>query len=85
MTLFHNENKYRPVACVIEVESLADLNENFQKYKIQAINKIASQRYKTGTDLVETGYTKLKWRPYSAEDRKKAFVEKMMNERSKTK
>lgn len=83
MTLFHNTNKYRPVACVIEVKSLEDLNSNFQKYKIQAINKIASQRYKTGTELVGEGYTKLKWRPYKSEDRKAALIEKIMSERGK--
>ena len=77
MTLFHNENKYRPIACVIEVKSIEDLKSNFQRYKIDAINKIASQRYRTGTSLVEAGYTKLKWRPYSAEDRKQAFIEEM--------
>lgn len=76
-TLFHSQNKYRPIACVIEVKSIADLKSNFQRYKIDAINKIASQRYKTGTDLVEEGYTKMKWRPYGAEDRKQAFVEEM--------
>ena len=76
-TLFHSQNKYRPIACVIEVKSIEDLKSNFQRYKIDAINKIASQRYKTGTDLVEEGYTKMKWRPCGAEDRKKAFVEEM--------
>ena len=83
VTMFHNENKFRPVATVIEVDNMADFKNNQKAYVKKAITKIAQQRYKTPDDLYAEGYTSYKYRPYGAEDRKKAFVESMMKNREK--
>ena len=83
VTMFHKENKFRPVATVIEVDNMADFENNQVAYVKKAITKIAQQRYKTPDDLYAEGYTSYKYRPYGAEDRKKAFVETMMKNRAK--
>ena len=83
VTMFHKENKFRPVATVIEVDNMADFKNNQVAYVKKAITKIAQQRYKTPDDLYAEGYTSYKYRPYGAEDRKKAFVESMMKNREK--
>ena len=83
VTMFHKEKKFRPVATVIEVDNMADFENNQNAYVKKAITKIAQQRYKTPDDLYAEGYTSYKDRPYGAEDRKKAFVESMMKNRGK--
>lgn len=78
ITLFHNQNKYRPVATVIEIPNIEDFNNNKSEYVKKAISKIATKRYKTPTELYNEGYTKYKYRPYKDEDKKAMFVEKIM-------
>lgn len=82
ITMFHKENKYRPIATVIEVDSMADFKENQKEYVKKAISKIAQQRYRTPQDLYKTGYTIYRYRPYASEDRKKAFVENFFKNKS---
>lgn len=84
VTMFHEGKKFRPVATVIEVANMADFKANQTAYVKKAITKIAQQRYKTPDDLYAEGYTSYKYRPYGAEDRKKAFVESMMKNRKKS-
>lgn len=84
VTMFHEGKKFRPVATVIEVTNMADFKANQAAYVKKAITKIAQQRYKTPDDLYAEGYTSYKYRPYGAEDRKKAFVENMMKNRKKS-
>lgn len=83
VTMFHNENKFRPIATIIEVASMADFEENQKEYVKKAISKIAQKRYRTPQDLYKTGYTIYKYRPYAEEDKKKAFVEKFLKNKEK--
>lgn len=83
VTMFHKENKFRPVATVIEVDNMADFENNQKAYVKKAITKIAQQRYKTPNDLYADGYTTYKFRPYADDDRKKAFIENFMKNREK--
>jgi hypothetical protein len=75
VTLFCNSGKYKPLSTIINAESLKDFEQNLEENKMKAITKIASQRYKNGTDLYKSGYTIMKYRPYEKKDR---FMELMM-------
>lgn len=84
VTMFHNAGKYRPIATVIEVDSLADFEQHQTEYVKKAITQIAQKRYKTPNDLYADGYTTYKFRPYTNEDKKKAFIENFMKNREKS-
>lgn len=81
VTMFHNTNKYRPIATVIEVKSMSDFESNQTEYVKKAISRIAQKRYKTPQDLYAEGYTIYKFRPYKKEDRKEAFIENFFKNR----
>lgn len=75
ITMFHNENKYRPIATTIEVPNMEDFKANQIVYVRKAITKIAQQRYQTPNELAEKGYTKYKYRKYDKKDR---FIDYMV-------
>ena len=71
VTLFDVNNKLKPIACVLEVESLESARQNLGEIKKQAYNKIASKRYQTATEIFSKGYQKMKMREYDPDKIKK--------------
>jgi hypothetical protein len=71
VTLFDINEKLKPIACVLEVESLEYAKQNLGEIKKRAYNKIASKRYLTATDLFARGYQKMKMREYDPDKIKK--------------
>ena len=63
-TLFSTTGKYKPVACLIEVEDIAHFNAHQNEYKQKAIQKICAKRYWSKRDLALYGYTQIKCRRY---------------------
>lgn len=70
VTLFDVNKKYKPIACVLEVESLESAKANLKEIKKQAYNKIASKRYLTATEIFDRGYQMMKMREYNPEKTK---------------
>lgn len=64
VTLFDVNKKYKPIACVLEVESLESAKANLKEIKKQAYNKIAGKRYLTATEIFDRGYQVMKMREY---------------------
>ena len=71
VTLFDINKKLKPIACVLEVESLEYARENLLEIKKKAYNKIGAKRYLTASDLFDKGYQKMKMREYDPEKIKK--------------
>lgn len=71
ITLFDINKKHKPVACVLEVDSLEQARKQLATIKKQAYNKIASKRYKTATELYNEGYQIMKMREYNPDKIKK--------------
>ena len=67
-TLFSTTGKYKPVSCLVEIESVKHFNENPDLYKQKAIEKICLKRYWGKTELIKYGYSKIKCRIYQKED-----------------
>lgn len=70
VTLFDVNKKYKPIACVLEVESLESAKANIKEIKKQAYNKIAGKKYMTATELFDNGYQIMKMREYNPEKTK---------------
>jgi hypothetical protein len=71
VTLFDINEKLKPIACVLEVESLEYARQNMGEIKKKAYNKIASKRYLTATEIFSKGYQKMKMREYDPDKIKK--------------
>lgn len=67
-TLFSTTGKYKPVSCLVEIESVKHFNENQDLYKKRAIEKICVKRCWGKTELIKYGYSKIKCRIYKNED-----------------
>lgn len=80
VTLFCKTGKYKPMSTLIEVPTVEEFKENFDKYKKIAISNIAAKRYRDGASLIRDGYTLLKWRIYNPEERKKYQLEQLKKE-----
>lgn len=78
MTLFCTTGKYKPISTLVEAESLEEFKANFAKYKKKALSNICAQRYKDGKNLLDSGYTQMKWRIYDKEERKKQMIAEMI-------
>jgi len=65
VTLFQKENRFKPISTLIKVESIEEYKKNPTFYKMQAIQKICNQRYISGKELQEMGYTVIKIRNYT--------------------
>ena len=64
ITLFDKNQKYKPIACLLEAESLEQAKANLPQIKKDAYNKIASRKYMTATELFNEGYQIMKMREY---------------------
>ena len=67
-TLFCKSGKYKPMSTVIEVESMANYEENKNKYNKQAILKILHQRKMSYYNLKQYEYTQYKIREYKTKE-----------------
>ena len=65
ITLFDKNRKYKPISTLIEVASVQEYKEHSAEYKRKAIQKICNQRYLTGKELIDLGYTEIKVRNYT--------------------
>ena len=65
ITLFDNNNRYKPISTLIEVESIKYYKEHKQEIHTKAIQKICAKKQWTAKDLLKYNYTKLKARNYS--------------------
>lgn len=83
ITLFDPNNHYRPISTIITVDSMEDFDKNRTQHVKKAITNMATKRYKTPKELYAEGYTTYKFRPYQDEDKKSAFVEKIMKNLNK--
>lgn len=81
VTLFDKENKYKPISTLIEVNSIEEYHNHKQEYHKKAIQKIATKRYLSISELKSLGYTTLKVREYTAErierDKKKNELKRL--------
>lgn len=86
-TLFSTTGKYKPIATTIDIPDIAEMDDpvRFEYWKKRALNRIAASRYKTGWDLIQHGFTKMKWRIYDEEERKKYARQKAIKEFEKNK
>ncbi len=64
VTLFDKNRKYKPIACLLEVESLEWAVANLGEIKKKAYNKIACNKYITASELYNKGYQSMKMREY---------------------
>ena len=67
VTLFDKNQKYKPISCLLEAESLEQAKANLPQIKKDAYNKIASRKYMTATELFNEGYQIMKMREYNPE------------------
>jgi len=71
VTLFHKDNKYKPVSTIVEVESMNYYNSHKAEVQKKAIEEIGRVRYLTPSELIKEGYTKIKVREYDLVEIKK--------------
>ena len=81
VTLFDKNNKYKPISTLIQVPSIEEYKRDSTKYKVQALQKICNQRYLSGKELQDLGYTIIKVRNYTLwkeiqEEKKKKRLDK---------
>jgi hypothetical protein len=62
VTLYDKSGKYRPVSCLIPIDSKEDFAENKDKIKSKGIRKIMIQRGWTKKDLITYNYLTCKMR-----------------------
>lgn len=67
VTVFHNENKYKPMSTIVEIESMEYYKEHKQEVQKRALENIGHQRYLTPNEIIKSGYTKVKVREYDKE------------------
>lgn len=71
VTLFHKENKYKPISTIVEVESMDYYNSHKAEIQKKAMENCGHARYLTPSQLIEQGYTKVKVREYDLAEIKK--------------
>ena len=75
ITLFHKDNKYKPMSTILEVESMEYYEEHKAELQKKAMLNIGHQRYLTPQEIIKNGFTKgliliflmvkcTKWRAY---------------------
>ena len=64
ITLFHKDNKYKPMSTILEVESMEYYEEHKAELQKKAMLNIAHNRKTTPQELLKQGYTKVKVREY---------------------
>lgn len=81
-TLFSTTGKYKPIATTLDIPNIAEMEDpkRFEYWKTRALNRIAASRYKTGWDLINHGFTKMKWRIYDETERKQYARQKAIKE-----
>lgn len=67
VTLFHKENKYKPISTIITVDSMEYYNNHKQEEQKRALLNIAHQRKMEPKEILALGYTKIKVREYDIE------------------
>lgn len=67
VTVFHKENKYKPMSTILEVESMDYYNEHKAEIQKRALQNIGHQRYLTPQEIIKNGYTLIKVREYDLE------------------
>lgn len=85
VTLFDKNKRYKPISTLIQVPSIEEYKRDSTKYKVQALQKICNQRYLSGKELQELGYTIIKVRNYTLwkeiqEEKKKKRLDKQEKE-----
>lgn len=64
ITLYDKSGKYRPVSCLVPIESAEDLKTNKEDIKNKGIRKIMIQRNWTKRELIKYNYLTCKMRIY---------------------
>lgn len=67
ITLYDKSGKYRPVSCLVPIESAEDLKTNKDDIKNKGIRKIMIQRNWTKRELIKYNYLTCKMRIYNKE------------------
>lgn len=70
VTLYCNDNKYKPISCIIDYEQSQDIDLTFdalirKDIQTQGVKKICIKKNWTKKDLIKYNYTKCKARAYS--------------------
>lgn len=63
-TLYCTTGQYKPVSCLLTLDSVQSYNQNPSEFQKRAIEKICMKRYWSRADLCKYGYTKIKCRIY---------------------
>lgn len=64
VTVFHKEDKYKPISTLVEIPMSEVVKKNFQPYKAKGIEKICLKRRWTYKEMTKMGYTKITTRIY---------------------
>ncbi len=64
MTVFHKDNKYKPLSTILEVDSMQYYNTHKAEVQRKALANIGHFRHLTPQELIKQGYTKIKTREY---------------------
>ena len=64
ITLFHKDNKYKPMSTILEVESMEYYEEHKAELQKKAMLNIGHQRYLTPQEIIKNGFTNVKVREY---------------------
>lgn len=67
VTVYHKENKYKPMSTVLEVESMDYYNQHKTEVQKRALENIGHYRYLTPQEIIKRGYTLVKVREYDLE------------------
>lgn len=67
VTFFHNENKYKPMSTILEIENMQEYNNNKAEIQKKALLTIGHYRHQTPQEIIKNGYTKVKIREYDIE------------------
>ncbi len=67
VTFFHNENKYKPMSTILEIENMQEYNDNKAEIQKKALLTIGHYRHQTPQEIIKNGYTKVKIREYDIE------------------
>ena len=70
ITLFHKDNKYKPMSTILEVESMEYYEEHKAELQKKAMLNIGQQRYLTPQEIIKNGIKKVKVREYDIEKKK---------------
>lgn len=64
VTVFHKENKFKPISTLVEIPMTEVVKKNYQPYKVKAVEKICLKRNWTYNDMMKLGYNKISCRIY---------------------